>query len=199
MGLAQHHAAQPLAGGLVRVHKAHDPAAEQDHDPVGYLYQLVQIAGDQQHGAALPGGVQNAVLDVVRRGDVHAAGGLCGHQHPAAPGQLPRYHDLLLVAAGERTHHHRAVGGGDAVLGDAGLRVAAGGSPVLHQGVSGVGLFVVGVQQQVFKYPHAEDQAHALPVVGDAAHTGVAYLLGGAAAQLLSAQQDTAGGGAAQP
>ena len=79
------------------------------------------------------------------------------------------------------------------------LRIAAGGGPVLHQGVFGVGLFVVGIQQQVFKHPHAEDQAHALPIVGDASHTGVAYLLGGAAAQLLPAQQDTAGGGAAKP
>lgn len=99
--------------------------AEQHHDPVRNLDQLIQIAGNEQHGAALFRRCQNTALDVIRRGDVNAPGRLRGNEHPAAPVKLPGDDDFLLIAAGEGADHNRLIGGRNAVIGDLSLRITA--------------------------------------------------------------------------
>ena len=137
-------------------------------------------------------------MDVIRRGDVNAPGRLRGNEHPAAPVKLPGDDDFLLIAAGEGADHNRLIGGRNAVIGDLSLRITAGGRPVLQQRAFGIGLFVVGIQQHIFKEPHTEDEAHALPVIGNTAHAGIPNLLGRAAGDFPSVQENAAGRGAAK-
>ena len=82
------HQQADLLAWRVRRDDRDDPAAVHDRDPVGERHDLVQFAGDQQHGGAVVALVHDPAVDELDRADVHAAGRLRGDEQLQRPGHL---------------------------------------------------------------------------------------------------------------
>ena len=102
-----------------------------DHDdPVGEGEDLLQLAGDQQHGNAPVGGGAQALADELDGPDVEAPARLRRHEHGRFGGQLTGEHDALLVATRQRRERGIRAGAVDPELVDQALRSPAPGRTI---------------------------------------------------------------------
>ena len=84
-----------------------------DHrHPVGDLEELVEILADDQHGASLPGEVDERLADQARRAGIDSPGRLVHDQELRRLDDLAPDDELLQVAAGELARGR--IGFGDA-------------------------------------------------------------------------------------
>src|SRR4051794_2088879 len=116
---ARHRDAELL---LARVGRelAGDPALVDHDDPVGERAHLLGLERHQQDAAARVALGDEPTVDELDRPDVEAARRLGGDQHTRVVRDLPRDHDLLLVAARQRRRHRVRLAAADVELADEG-------------------------------------------------------------------------------
>ena len=65
---------------------AHNPPLVHDHDPVGQGADLIEIFADEQNGRAVVALLKQALVNVLSRADIDAAGWLRRDQHTGVTG-----------------------------------------------------------------------------------------------------------------
>src|SRR5690349_13623665 len=78
-------------------------APRDDRDAVGYLENLVEILADDEDGRALRGEIDERLADDCGGACVYAPCRLIDDQYRGLPVELAAKHELLEVAAGERS------------------------------------------------------------------------------------------------
>src|SRR5690606_15735903 len=114
-------------------------AGEHHENTVRQRAHLVQLDRNQKYSLSGISRLDNAPVDELDRADIDTARGLPDDQELRIPLDLPRHHDLLLVAAGEIRRLQARIGGADIVFGDLLLGIPAdrveiekGTTPVLR-------------------------------------------------------------------
>ena len=139
--LRDHAATIPAASAMTRscVASARESSATSlplphHEDAVAHAEDLRQLRGDEQDRQALSGEVRDRAVHIGLGADVDAVRRLVEDQDPRLRCEPLREHDLLLVAAGEASHHLRGRVRLDAQLlhepaASARARAAAAGTP----------------------------------------------------------------------
>ena len=142
---------------------ADQPAAVEHDDPVGDGDQLVELARDQQHADAAPGGGADLAIDRLDGADVEAARRLGGDQRDQRiERQLARQHGLLLVAAAQARKGDLRPGGADVEGAHLGQRRLVHGA-ALQQAEAGEPAELV--QEHVLRHRHAGDAGDGVAVL----------------------------------
>ena len=108
-----HEQAERLLVGLLARQVGDDASLEHHEDAVGKRQDLGELGRDEQDGVALVALGEELAVDELDGADVDAARRLLGDQHRRAMGKLARDHDLLQVAAGERSDRQLFAGDPD--------------------------------------------------------------------------------------
>ena len=163
---ARHHETDGPLGGLRLRHLADDAPVVHDQDAVRERQDLVELDRDQEDRLAGVAEGHQPAVDELDGADVHAARRLADQQQIRVPVELPREHDLLLVAAREGRRGKRPVRGPHVVLRSLATEARRDRAPPQPE-VAVVGRLVVVAEDGALAGAEGDDEAHPLAVLGD--------------------------------
>ena len=158
---------RPMARSVaVRLrHLADDAPVVHDQDAVGERQDLVELDRDQEDRLAGVAEGHQPAVDELDGADVHAARRLADQQQIRVPVELPREHDLLLVAAREGRRGKRPVRGPHVVLRRLAAKARRDRAPAQPEAAV-VGRLVVVAEDGALAGAEGDDEAHPLAVLG---------------------------------